>query len=153
VAVLTSQGPSPSRKRAATETSSFVERLRKRWRSSSGAVTRKASGSGWRPLGPGLNSGAAGRPQGPDHLHVPVAALGHARGLSCQNSPGCCLRVDRIGFAVAPEMAALGPFDLHNRDARGLQVAGESGSIALLVPSTPADLTDPKPSAQRRSSS
>jgi hypothetical protein len=31
----------PRRKRAATETSSFVERPRKRWRSSSGALTRK----------------------------------------------------------------------------------------------------------------
>src|ERR671921_93437 len=41
VAACTSLGPSPRRKRAATETSSFVESPRKRWRSSSGAVTRK----------------------------------------------------------------------------------------------------------------
>jgi hypothetical protein len=42
VAAGTSQGSSPRRKRAATLTSSFVESPRKRWRSCSGAVTRKA---------------------------------------------------------------------------------------------------------------
>ena len=41
VAVGTSRGSSPRRKRAATETSSFVESPRRRSRSSSGAVTRK----------------------------------------------------------------------------------------------------------------
>src|SRR5215211_3217513 len=41
VAAGTSLGPSARRKRAATETSSFVESPRKRWRSCSGAVTRK----------------------------------------------------------------------------------------------------------------
>ena len=42
VADGTSTGSSPRRKRVATETSSFVESLRKRRRSCSGAVTRKA---------------------------------------------------------------------------------------------------------------
>src|SRR5215211_5111668 len=41
VAVGTSRGSSPRRKRAATETGSFVESPRKRRRSSSGAVARK----------------------------------------------------------------------------------------------------------------
>ncbi len=38
--------------------------------------------AGWRPLGPGLNRRAAGCTQGPDHLHAPVAALGHPRRFS-----------------------------------------------------------------------
>src|SRR5215212_2354553 len=42
VAEGTSRGSSPRRKRAATQTSSLVERLRKRLSSCSGAVTRKA---------------------------------------------------------------------------------------------------------------
>ena len=38
--------------------------------------------------------------------------------------PGLCgLCVFGIGFAVAPEVAALGSLDLHHRDPRGLQVA------------------------------
>ena len=45
----------------------------------------------------------------------------------------------------------LGTLYLKHLDPTSPQVPGESGSVALLVPSTPAHLTDPKPSAQRRS--
>ena len=44
-------------------------------------------------LRPGLDRGATGRAQGPDHLHAPVCALGHARRFSGQHRP-------RGGFGV-----------------------------------------------------
>jgi hypothetical protein len=76
-----------SGKRAATLTSSFVESARKRWLSSSGAVRRKP----WSWLAAFRSSpnhcGAAGRPEGPDHLHAPVAAVGHARRFSGPGRP------------------------------------------------------------------
>ena len=65
------RGASPRRKRAATETSSFVESPRKRWRSSSGAVAQALELVGG--LRPRLDRGAAGRARGPDHLHTALA--------------------------------------------------------------------------------
>ena len=46
----------------------------------------------------------------------------HAVAGILSTNKSCRLRVDGVGFAVAPEMAALGPLYLHHRDPGGLQV-------------------------------
>ena len=125
----------------------FVESLRKRRRSCSGAVTRKACS--WLAACVLASTAERGRPQDPDHLHPSVCALRALpqprRPIPC---PGCCLRVDGIGFSVAPEMAALRHLDLHHRDPPGPQVACESGSVACwyLLPRLTSRAQNPAPS-------
>src|SRR5918995_3331881 len=80
-----------------------------------------------------LNGGAAGRLQGPDHLHPAVCALGHARGFSGQNRPRGTLGVRRVGLIdVAPRAwpPMLRALHLQYLDPLGPQVAGKPGSIA-----------------------
>jgi hypothetical protein len=78
----------------------------------------------------GLHRRAASAPERPDHLHLAVCALGHARRLAGQDRTGGRLRVFGVGFAVALEVAALGPFHLDHRDSHVLQVAGQTGPVA-----------------------
>ncbi len=94
----------------------------------------------WRPhqqslelvcgLASGLQRRLASRSQEPNHLYLAVAALRLSDRLTGQHRPGCCLRVDGVGFAVAPEVAPLWSLDLHHRDSCSLQVAGKSGPVA-----------------------
>jgi hypothetical protein len=112
-------------------------------------------------LRPGLHRGATGRPQGPDHLHAAVTALGHARGFVGQHRSCGALGVGGVGLLDVTARACLPAFRalyLQHLDPPGPQVAGESGPVAtgafyLLVPSIPAHLKGPKPSAQQRSPS
>jgi hypothetical protein len=128
VAAGTSLGPPARRKRAATQTSSFVESPRKRLRSSSGAVRRKP----WSWLAAFRSSpnhrGATGRTQGPDHLHAPVGALGHARGFSGQHRPCGAIGVRRVRLLEVAARAwppVLRALHLQHLDLPGPQMAGE----------------------------
>jgi hypothetical protein len=60
-------------------------------------------------------------------LGTPAAS---PRGLSGQHRPRRPLRIDGIALGAATQVTSFGPLDLHNRDARGLQVAGQPGAVA-----------------------
>ena len=72
-----------------------------------------------------LHRRAPSAPERPDHPHPAVAALGDARSLARQDRAGCGLRVFGVGVAAARQVTSFGPLDLHNRDPRSLQVAGQ----------------------------
>ena len=79
-------------------------------------------------LRPGLNGGAVGRAQGPDHLHAPVAALGHARRFAGQNRSCGALGVGGVGLLDVTARAsplALRALYLQHLDSPSPQVAGE----------------------------
>ena len=84
--------------------------------------------AGWRPLGPGLDGGAAGRAQGPNHLHLAVGALGHARRFSGQDRSCSTLGLGRSALLeVAPRasLPMLRALHLQHLDPPGPQVADE----------------------------
>src|ERR687898_2108623 len=83
-------------------------------------------------LRPRLNGRAACRTQGPDHLHAPVGALGHARGFSGQNRSCGTLGVGGVGLLeVAPRAwpPVLRALHLKHLDPPGPQMAGEPGPV------------------------
>src|SRR5215210_6992360 len=93
-------------------------------------------------LRPGLDRGAAGRAQGPDHLHTAVAALGHTRRFSGQNRScggfgvGGVALLDATARASPPVLRA---FHLQHLDPPGPQMAGEPRPVAAgtLYPGAP----------------
>jgi len=95
-------------------------------------------------LGAGPHRACAGDPQRADHLHLPVARLGHDRHLPSLDRAGGGLGVDRVGLAVAAAGGAVGAVDLQHGLALGGKEAGQGGAVgagALYAPGV--DLAEP----------
>jgi hypothetical protein len=129
----------------------LLQSPRNRWRSCSGAVTRKSFVAGWRPASWPSSRSDRLCTQGPDHLHASaVAALGHARRLCGQNRSRGALGVRRVGLLeVAPRAS---PPVLFGRCTSSTsiplalkwRVSLRPRSCLYLLPSTPAHLRGPK---------
>ncbi len=78
--------------------------------------------------------------------------LGHDRGLAIQSRPGGRLGVDGIGLAALTTHLAVRSVHLHDLDAVGLEVTGETGAVGTSA--LDADLHEgaeaPEPARQRR---
>ncbi len=78
------------------------------------------------PLGAGR---ALGDHQRADRLHGAVAALRRAAGPAGLGGPGGADRIQRVGFALAAPVLAVGAVDLHDPDAGRGDVAGQPGAV------------------------
>jgi hypothetical protein len=73
---------------------------------------------------------ALGDHQGPDRLHRPVAAFGHAGCSPGQGGARGADRVQRVGLSLAVPFLPVSAVDFHDPDPGRSEVTGQSGAVA-----------------------
>jgi hypothetical protein len=88
-------------------------------------------------------SRSSGHQEGPDGLHVAVAGLGQSSGPAAEGRSGRLDGVGGIGLAGGSSGLTVGPVDLDDLDAGGIQVPGQPGAIgARALHADPGHLTE-----------